>query len=104
MTILEENSTPLKSSSLSSKKEKDTTIAEDTNQNHIEIASSRSGSSKTDLRSVSTLLTSASFDRNNSEVIRARALSLSANSAMISAVGDRYITPEYLAPLPSSSV
>ena len=97
MTILEEASTSssLKSSSTISKKQNNV-VPEDTNRNHLEnigLAASKLDSNKRDR-------SSSSINLDESVI---RALS-SSNSAMISAVGDRYITPEYLAPLPSSTV
>ena len=95
MTILEEASTSsLKSSSTISKKQNN--VSEDANRNHLEnigLAASKLDSNKR-------YRSSSSINLDES-VIRAFS---SSNSAMISAVGDRYITPEYLAPLPSSTV
>ena len=93
MTILEETSTSLKSSSTTSRKQNN--VSEDANQNHIEkggLTASKIDSNKRNRNSI------------NLDETLIRALSTSNSSAMISAVGDRYITPEYLAPLPSSSV
>ena len=96
MTILEEASTSssLKSSSTISKKQNN--VSEDASRNHLEnigLAASKLDSNKR-YRGPSSI---------NLDESVIRALS-SSNSAMISAVGDRYITPEYLAPLPSSTV
>jgi hypothetical protein len=94
MTILEETATSLKSSSTTSRKQNN--VSEDANRNHIEkggLTASNIDSNKRNRNSI-----------NLDETLLIRALSTSNSSAMISAVGDRYITPEYLAPLPSSTV
>merc|ERR1712141_593413 len=69
-------------------------VVEDDNRNHIE---------KGRLSASETNVISQTRNSINLDETLIRALSSSNNSAMISAVGDRYITPEYLAPLPSSS-
>ena len=93
MTILGDTSTSPNSSSTTSRKQNN--VSEDANRNHIEKGG----------------LTASKIDSNNRnrnsinlDETFIRALSASTSSAMISAVGDRYITPEYLAPLPTSSV
>ena len=93
MTILEENSTSQKTSSTESRKQSN--VSEDTNRNRSEL----SGSPVSDISVNTHYRNSIHLDES-----LIRALSTSTSSAMISAVGDRYITPEYLAPLPSSSV
>ena len=92
MTILEEPAAQ-KTSSTSSRKQNN--VVEDDNRNHIE---------KGRLSASETNVISQTRNSINLDETLIRALSSSNNSAMISAVGDRYITPEYLAPLPSSSV
>ena len=92
MTILEEPAAQ-KTSSTASRKQNN--VVEDDNRNHIE---------KGRLSASETNVTSQTRNSINLDETLIRALSSSNNSAMISAVGDRYITPEYLAPLPSSSV
>ena len=93
MTILEENATSQKTSSTSSRKQNN--VSEDANRNHIE---------KGGLIASEINVNTQNRNPVNLDETLLRALSTSNNSAMISAVGDRYITPEYLAPLPSSSV
>ena len=90
MTILEEKATSQKTSSTSSRK----SVSEDDNRNHLEKGGIV-GSSEINVNRRNSI---------NLDESLIRALTTSNNSAMISAVGDRYITPEYLAPLPSSSV
>ena len=92
MTILEEPAAQ-KTSSTASRKQNN--VVEDDNRNHIE---------KGRLSASETNVISQTRNSINLDETLIRALSSSNNSAMISAVGDRYITPEYLAPLPSSSV
>ena len=89
MTILEEKAASQKTSSSSSRK----SVSEEDSRNHLE----KGGISEISVNSQRR--NSISLDES-----LIRALTTSNNSAMISAVGDRYITPEYLAPLPSSSV
>jgi hypothetical protein len=93
MTILEETATSQKTSSSTSRKQNN--VAEDDNRNHIE----KSGLIASEIN-----VNTQNRNSVNLEETLLRALSTSNNSAMISAVGDRYITPEYLAPLPTSSV
>ena len=90
MTILEEKAASQKTSSTSSRK----SVSEDDNRNHLEKGGIV-GSSEINVNRRNSI---------NLDESLIRALTTSNNSAMISAVGDRYITPEYLAPLPSSSV
>ena len=90
MTILEEKAASQKTSSTSSRK----SVSEDDNRSHLEKGG---------------IVGSPEINLNHRNSIGLdetliRALTTSNSSAMISAVGDRYITPEYLAPLPSSSV
>ena len=92
MTILEEPAAQKTSSTASGKQNN---VVEDDNRNHIE---------KGRLSASETNVISQTRNSINLDETLIRALSSSNNSAMISAVGDRYITPEYLAPLPSSSV
>ena len=89
MTILEEKAASQKTSSTSSRK----SVSEEDSRNHLEKGGISELSVNSERRS------SINLDET-----LIRALTASNNSAMISAVGDRYITPEYLAPLPSSSV
>jgi len=89
MTILEEKAASQKTSSTSSRK----SVSEDDNRSHLEKGG---------------IVGSPEINVNHRNSIGLdetliRALTTSNSSAMISAVGDRYITPEYLAPLPSSS-
>ena len=93
MTILEETATSQKTSSSTSRKQNN--VAEDDTRNHIE----KSGLIASEIN-----VNTQNRNSVNLEETLLRALSTSNNSAMISAVGDRYITPEYLAPLPTSSV
>ena len=93
MTILEEKATSHKTSSTTSRKQNN--VSEDDNRNHIE---------KGGLIASEINVNTQNRNSVNLDETLIRALSTSNNSAMISAVGDRYITPEYLAPLPSSSV
>ena len=88
MTILEEKAASQKTSTSSRK-----SVSEEDSRNHLEKGGISELSVNSERRS------SINLDET-----LIRALTASNNSAMISAVGDRYITPEYLAPLPSSSV
>ena len=90
MTILEEKAASQKTSSTSSRK----SVSEDDNRNHLDKGGIV-GSSEINVNRRNSI---------NLDETLIRALTTSNSSAMISAVGDRYITPEYLAPLPSSSV
>jgi len=92
MTILEEYSTSQKTSTTASRKQNN--ISEDTNRNRSEISRPSA---------FEIIVNTQNRNSINLDESLIRALSTSTSSAMISAVGDRYITPEYLAPLPSSS-
>ena len=93
MTILEEKATSQNTSSTTSRKQNN--VSEDDNRNKIE----KGGLIGSEINVNTHRRNSVNLDET-----LIRALSTSNNSAMISAVGDRYITPEYLAPLPSSTV
>jgi len=84
MTILEEKAASQKTSSTSSRK----SVSEDDNRNHLEKGGIV-GSSEINVNRRNSI---------NLDESLIRALTTSNNSAMISAVGDRYITPAIASP------